>query len=133
MASASVLRENSKNKFYNELEELKKSDSKKDERISKKLEEIAKNIRCFYCLDLQIVYKDREGMFSNLDGRGDYDIINCMCCKNNHNWVSCSSGPSSQYPGIVKRGTRQKSWMEFAGKETAISLVDKLKEKIGDL
>ena len=96
------------------------------------------NLSCVYyrCslvlpLDYEVVYKDREGMFSNLDGRGDYDIINCECCKGNANWVSCSSGPASAYPGIVKRGTRERSWIECNAVDVGDSLVDKLKDKIG--
>ena len=66
-------------------------------------------------------------MFSNLDGRGDYDIINCECCKGNANQVKCSSGPASAYPGIVKRGTRERSWIECKAMDVGDSLVDKLK------
>lgn len=131
MVNSEVLRENSKTQFFNQLQKLKDSDSKKENQLADKLEDVAKHITCFYCLDYEIVYKDREGMFSNLDGRGDYDIINCECCKGNANWLSCSSGPASAYPGIVKRGTRERSWIECNAVDVGDSLVDKLKDKIG--
>lgn len=102
MVNREILRENFKTQFFNQLQKLKDNDSKKDHQLAEQVEEVASSIQCFYCLDYQIVYKDREGMFSNLDGRGDYDIINCECCKGNSNWIKCSSGPASAYPGIVK-------------------------------
>ena len=132
MANIEVLQNNSKNKFYQELEVLKIS-FKEDKEMALKIEEMGSKIRCFYCLDLQIVYKDREGMFSNLDGRGDYDIINCLCCRKNSNWISCSSGPTSQYKGIVKRGNRERIWIEKKMHECGDSLIDKVKEKIVDV
>ena len=78
----------------------------------KKIRAVAKDITCFYCLDYKIVYKDREGMFSNLDGRGNYDIKNCIVCTGNDHWKKCSSGPTTEYPGIVKRGDRERQWFE---------------------
>ncbi len=130
MANKEVLRNNSKTKFYNELNELKNNDSKSDKIMAEKIEEESKSIKCFYCLDLEIVYKDREGMFANLDFRGDYDILNCVCCKGNDNWIKCSSNPSGQYPGILKRGTRERSWIEGGAKDCGDSIINKLKDKI---
>ena len=69
-------------------------------------------------------------MFANLDGRGNYDIINCIACQGNEDWVKCSSGPESQYPGIVKRGNRERHWFESSAQNVGQSLFDKLKEKI---
>ena len=131
MVNGEVLRENSKTLFFSQLQKLKDSDSKKENQLADKLEEEANSITCFYCLDYQVVYKDREGMFSSMDGRGDYDIINCECCKGNANWIRCSSGPTSEYPGIVKRGTRERSWIESNAVDVGDSLVNKLKDKIG--
>ena len=58
------------------------------------------HIPCASCNDIELVYKNRDGMFANLDGRGSYDIINCEKCKGNNNWVACSHDPSESYPGI---------------------------------
>lgn len=130
MAAGKKLNEASKEQFYKELRKLETGDSLSDRDTAKKIRAAAEKISCFYCLDYEVVYKDREGMFSNLDFRGDYDIINCLVCKGNEDWIKCSSGPESQYPGIVKRGTRERMWLE--GKATGVmeSLVDKLKAKI---
>lgn len=130
MADAKTLNEASKAQFYRDLRKMEEGDSVKDRETAKKLREEAKKISCFYCLDYTVVYKDREGMFSNLDFRGDYDIINCLVCKGNENWIKCSSGPDSQYPGIVKRGTRERMWLEGKATDVMESLAEKLKAKI---
>ena len=65
-------------------------------------------------------------MFSNLDQHGDYDIINCLACKGNDYWLRCSSGPESQHPGIVKRGTRERSWIEQKALQVGDDLADNL-------
>ena len=133
MPNATVLNENSKTKFYNDLEQLENGDSISERDRSVKVRKAAENIKCFYCLDYQEVYKDREGMFANLDGNGDYDIINCVVCHGNSNQVSCSSSPTTSYPGIVKRGDRERSWIESKALGVGDNLVDKLSEKIGAL
>tara|TARA_B100000963_G_C22608555_1_gene663773 strand:+ start:1648 stop:2049 length:402 start_codon:yes stop_codon:yes gene_type:complete len=133
MPNATVLNENSKVKFYNELNQLENGDSISGRARAVKVREAAEKIQCFYCLDYQEVYKDREGMFANLDGRGDYDIINCVVCHDNSNWLSCSSSPTTTYPGIVKRGDRERSWIETKALGVGDNLVDKLSEKIGAL
>ena len=133
MANINTLRENCKNLFESEIRVLLNSDSKKEEERGKKLKEAGKKIRCFYCLDYEIVYKDREGMFSNLDQKGDYDLINCMCCKGNSDWVSCSSSPTTSYPGISKRGDRERSWIEGKGTKQIDNICDQLEKKIGAL
>ena len=133
MASIKTLRENSKSLFYSEVEKMIEDDSKKVEKRGRRLLKEGKKIKCFYCLDYEIVYKDREGMFANMDGRGDFDIINCICCRGNKDWVSCSSSPTTTYPGILKRGTRERSWIEGKAVHSLESLADKLEQKIGAL
>lgn len=133
MANINTLRKNSKNLFEREIRELIDSDSKKDEARGKRLREAGKEIKCFYCLDYEIVYKDRDGAFSNLDGRGNYDIINCVCCRGNSKWVECSHSPGKSYPGILKRGDRERAWFESRGQKIMESLADKLEDKIGGL
>ena len=133
MASIKTLRENSRGLFYSEVEKMIGDDSKNVEKRGRRLKEVGDKIKCFYCLDYEIVYKDREGMFANMDGRGDFDIINCVCCRGNSNWVSCSSSPTTTYPGILKRGTRERSWIEGKGIKSMESLADKLEQKIGAL
>ena len=133
MPNVTILNENSKTKFYNELNQLEDGDSISERDRAVKVRKAAENIQCFYCLDYQEVYKDREGMFANLDGRGDYDIINCVVCHGNSNWVSCSSSPTTSYPGIVKRGDRERSWIETKSLGVGDNLVDKLSEKIDSL
>ena len=133
MPNVTILNENSKTKFYNELNQLEDGDSISERDRAVKVRKASENIQCFYCLDYQEVYKDREGMFANLDGRGDYDIINCVVCHGNSNWVSCSSSPTTSYPGIVKRGDRERSWIETKSLGVGDNLVDKLSEKIDSL
>ncbi len=128
-----TVRSNAKAKFYEDLHKLKNGDSISDREKVVKIEEAAKTITCFYCLDYRRVYKDREGMFSNLDQRGDYDIINCLPCNDNANWIQCSSGPTSQYPGIVKRGTRERAWFEKSAVEVGENMAKKVAEKIAIL
>ena len=57
--------------------------------------------------------------------------------KGNDWWVRCSHGPTSEYPGIVKRGNRERTaleeWLVGKGKIIGDSLVDKLTEKLGGL
>jgi len=55
---------------------------------------------CGSCNDIEVVYKNRDSMFANLDGKGSYDIINCEKCQGNKDWVSCSHNPTESYPGI---------------------------------
>ena len=133
MANVNTLRQNCRNQFDSEIRKLINSDSKKDEERGKRLKKVGNEIKCFFCLDYGIVYKDREGMFANMDGRGNYDIINCMCCNGNSNWVSCSSSPTTSYPGISKRGARECSWIESKGRKHIDSLSDQLEKKIGAL
>ena len=133
MANPDTLRENCRIQFNNEIKLLINSDSKKDEERGKRLEKAGKDIECFYCLNYKIVYKDREGMFANLDGRGNYDLINCICCKGNSKWISCSSSPTTSYPGIVKRGDREKLWIEGKARKHLDCLSDQLEKKIGAL
>ena len=131
------LNDAAKAQFYFELEELEKGDSIKGRERAKKLRVAAEKIKCFYCLDYTVVYRDRQGALSNLDGRGDYDIINCLVDKGNDHWYRCSHGPSSEYPGIVKRGDREKTaleeWLVGKGKVIGDSLVDCLTKKIGGI
>ena len=129
-SSAAALQEGAKQRFYAELEKRENGDSVSDRKAASKVREAAEKISCFYCLDYTMVYKDREGMFANLDGQGNYDIINCIACKGNEDWVKCSSGPGSQYPGIMKRGNRERHWFESRAQDVGQSLFDKLKEKI---
>lgn len=133
MANANTLRQNCRNLFDSEIRQLLNSDSKKDEERGKRLKKAGDEIKCFFCLDYEIVFKDREGMFANMDGRGNYDIINCICCKGNSNWVSCSSSPTTSYPGISKRGSRERTWIESKGRKHIDSLSDQLEKKIGAL
>ena len=133
MANTNTLRENCRNLFDSEIKQLINSDSKKDEERGKRLEKAGKEIKCFYCLNYEIVYKDREGMFANMDGRGNYDLINCICCKGNTNWVGCSSSPTTSYPGISKRGDRERTWIEGKARKNIDSLSDQLEKKIGAL
>ena len=120
----------SKALFYKQLKEREDGDSIKGREEAKKIRAYAKDITCFYCLDYKIVYKDREGVFSSLDGRGNFDIINCTVCTGNENWIKCSSGPTTEYPGIFKRGDRERYWFERKVTGVADSLVDKLMDKI---
>ena len=133
MANINTLRKNSRNLFDREIRDLIDSDSKKDEKRGRQLMKAGKEIKCFYCLDYEIVYKDRGDAFSNLDGRGNYDIINCLCCRENSNWIECSNSPDKTYPGILKRGDRERAWFESRGQKIMESLADKLENKIGGL
>tara|TARA_B100000745_G_C19983614_1_gene333250 strand:- start:12 stop:413 length:402 start_codon:yes stop_codon:yes gene_type:complete len=133
MPNATVLNENSKTKFYNELSQLENGDSISGRERAVKVRKAAEDTKCFYCLDYQVVYKDREGMLTSMDGRGNYDIINCEACNGDSKWISCSSGPKTTYPGIVKRGVRERSWIETKAEGVGDNLVDKLSEKISAL
>jgi hypothetical protein len=49
------------------------------------------NLNCSRCLDTKILWKGRDNVaFARMDGRGDYDVLNCDKC-NNGNWNRCSS------------------------------------------
>ena len=133
MPNIDTLNINSKVKFYNELIQLENGDSLSGRERAVKVRKASEDIKCFYCLDYGEVYKDREGMFASMDGKGDYDIINCVVCHDNSNWISCSSCPTTTYPGIVKRGDRERSWIETKALGVGDNLVDKLSEKIGTL
>ena len=130
MPNSVILNENSKSKFYVELSQLENGDSIVGRDRAVKVKKTAEDIKCFYCLDYQEVYKDREGMLASMDGRGNYDIINCEACNGDSKWISCSSGPTTTYPGIVKRGVRERSWIETKAEDVGDNLVDKLSEKI---
>ena len=68
-----------------------------------KMRDKAKNTRCFYCMDYTKVYRDRNNVLDFFDGRGQYDIVNCIVCVGNDHWLKCSRDPQSEYPGIIKR------------------------------
>lgn len=128
MVAENPLNDAAKAEVYKELATLENGNLLKDREEAKKIREYARNIKCFYCLDYTFVYKDRKGMFDNLDGRGSYDIVNCIVCKGNDHWKECSGQPESQYPGIVKRGVRERMW--FEGKPGQLrSVLDKLRDK----
>ena len=133
MPNATVLNENSKTKFYNELSQLENGDSISGRERAVKVRKAAEDIKCFYCLDYQEVYKDREGMLLPLWMAGVIMIINCEACNGDSKWISCSSGPTTTYPGIVKRGVRERSWIETRAEGIGDNLVDKLSEKISAL
>ncbi|CAE7947813.1 GLTP1, partial [Symbiodinium sp. KB8] len=67
---------------------------------------------CEICAGREVVYKDRDGLFANLDGAGDYDIIKCPRCQGASTWIECCHDPPRQYPGILKRGNRKTEWFE---------------------
>ena len=49
------------------------------------------NIKCSRCLDTKILWEGRRNVFfARMDGRGDYDVINCDKCSDG-NWNRCSS------------------------------------------
>lgn len=133
MANIDTLRQNCRDRFDSEIRQLMNSDSKKDVERGKRLKKAGKKIKCFYCLDYEIVYKDREGMFASMDGYGDYDLINCICCKGNSDVLECSSSPTTSYPGISKRGDRERGWIESKGIKQIENLSDQLEKKIGAL
>ena len=58
---------------------------------------------CSYCMDHKVVYRNRKTMIDWMDGRGNFDILNCHYCKGNDNWVKCSHDPGSEFPGIRRR------------------------------
>jgi hypothetical protein len=48
------------------------------------------NINCPRCLDTKILWKGRDNVFwARMDGRGDYDVINCDRCSGG-GWNRCS-------------------------------------------
>ena len=96
---------------------MENGDSIRGQEEAKRIRRKAEQIKCFYCLDYGRVYRDRGTVFDFLDGRGSYDIINCIACKGNDKWLKCSKDPESEYPGIVNRGSGKK----------ASSLLDKLR------
>ena len=51
MPNTTVLNENSKVKFYNELNQLENGDSISGRARAVKVREAAEKIQCFYCLD----------------------------------------------------------------------------------
>eukprot|EP00933_Yihiella_yeosuensis_P023917 TRINITY_DN18568_c2_g2_i4.p1 TRINITY_DN18568_c2_g2~~TRINITY_DN18568_c2_g2_i4.p1 ORF type:complete len:411 (+),score=82.56 TRINITY_DN18568_c2_g2_i4:116-1234(+) len=71
---------------------------------------------CANCNGNAIVYKDREGAFANLDGKGDFDIWTCPACTGSHVWLECSHDPTRRCKTIVKRGDREPCWFEFGRK-----------------
>ena len=111
------LSDTQREKFYKELAELERGDSLRGQAEAKKIRKKAEQITCFYCLDYGRVYRDRGNVFDFLDGRGSYDIINCIACKGNDHWLKCSRDPDKEYPGIVNRASGKK----------AESLLDKLR------
>lgn len=70
---------------------------------------------CKYCSGCKVIYKDREGIFANLDGCGDYDIFSCHQCTGQSEWIECSRFPERDYPGIRHRGVRERNWFEVFG------------------
>lgn len=67
---------------------------------------------CASCGGLGMTYADREGMFANLDCRGDFDILKCGQCQGSSDFVECSHDPTKEYLGINKSGTRDKHFIE---------------------
>ena len=51
MPNVTILNENSKTKFYNELNQLEDGYSISERDRAVKLRKAAENIQCFYCLD----------------------------------------------------------------------------------
>jgi hypothetical protein len=59
----------------------------------------ADKIRCFNCLDIGKVWRDR-GFGAYLDGRGSYDFLNCSKCQGNGHWSQCSFENNTKFRGI---------------------------------
>jgi len=58
------------------------------------------NIKCSRCLDTQILWKGRDNVFfARMDGRGDYDIMNCDKCSGG-GWNRCSHTKDVYVKGI---------------------------------
>ena len=80
-----------KNEFINELK--KRADS--DIYIMG-----ANKIRCFNCLDIGKVWRDRTHPLAFLDGKGNYDFINCYKCQGNNDCAQCSHNNNEMFNGI---------------------------------
>ncbi|CAK0826470.1 unnamed protein product [Prorocentrum cordatum] len=78
MSVPMALNHYSKEAFWAEVERIRQEGGRQDE--VDRLTAAAEGIRCFCCLDLGVCYKDRDGLFANLDGCGDYDIVTCPSC-----------------------------------------------------
>ena len=79
-----------KNEFYNELKKM----SNNEIYIM-----AADKIKCFNCLDIKKVWRDR-GVGAFIDGRGHYDFINCYNCQGNNHWSQCSHYNNTKFHGI---------------------------------
>jgi len=79
-----------KEDFYKELK--KKPNSETYLRAADK-------IKCFKCLDIGLVWRNR-GAGSFMDFRGAYDFIHCSGCTGNEYWDRCSSNNDTKFNGI---------------------------------
>jgi len=59
----------------------------------------ADKIRCFNCLDIGKVWRDR-GFGAFMDARGSYDFLNCSKCQGNGCWSQCSFENNTKFRGI---------------------------------
>eukprot|EP00747_Dinoflagellata_sp_TGD_P068393 gnl/TRDRNA2_/TRDRNA2_155692_c0_seq2.p1 gnl/TRDRNA2_/TRDRNA2_155692_c0~~gnl/TRDRNA2_/TRDRNA2_155692_c0_seq2.p1 ORF type:complete len:419 (+),score=81.83 gnl/TRDRNA2_/TRDRNA2_155692_c0_seq2:29-1285(+) len=126
MSVSSPLSDVERADFQTEIARLK-SDGAVDE--AKRLEEYAQHVHCFYCLDYRICYKDRASVLANLDGRGDYDLVNCTACRGNDAFIDCCKDPDRKFPGIRKHGNRERHRWEAPPKHMMIPIVEALARK----
>ena len=91
------LNETLREKYLKEITQLS------DRAEARRRQEKARSTRCFYCMDYTKVCKDRKNWLDFMDGRGNYDIVNCIVCTGNDHWLKCSRDSESEYPGICKR------------------------------
>ena len=81
--------------FYNKIEDK--------ELELKHIKNLAKNIKCFYCLDINFIYTKRHFIFTWFNISGSYNILNCQYCQENNNWIKYSHDPNNEFPGICCR------------------------------
>lgn len=92
----------------------------------------ADEVRCFYCMDLEVVYKERGGMFANLDGKGNFDMIKCVVCTGEEDaWLKCMHDPDRECPGILLRERRSRMWGESTMASLGESCLNSLQFQIG--
>jgi hypothetical protein len=115
MADPAALMQAAEDQFMTALEH-KCVDMGLDSSMVSKIRAKAKaKYSCFFCMGFKVVYRSREGRFANLDGRGNFDIVNCMACQGNDNHVKVAD-PSAYGGFLCKRGTRGEEWWEEQAK-----------------
>lgn len=75
-----------------------------DTSIRKTAKVILKNIdtiQCYYCIDTGKMWRERDSMFAQVDGRGKYDIRRCNKCSNG-GWVECTHSQNNYTAGGIK-------------------------------